>query len=113
MLRRRIFYAAVVVTCIGIPLAIEWLTTPTPQPTTRKIHIEAFRYGTSPSIIRANRGDRLSLTFSTSDTGHSFFLQDYRIDAKISPASETVEVRDPFITAGSPMDVQEVQITAG
>ena len=113
MLRRAIVYAAVVVACIGIPLAIEWLATSNLQPGTRKIHMETFRYGTSPSIIRANRGDRLSLTFSTRDTGHSFFLQDYRIDAKISPASDTVEVRDPFFTAGSPMDVQEVQIMAG
>jgi hypothetical protein len=113
MLRRTIIYAAVVVACIGAPLALEWITTSNPPPVTRKIHIEAFRYGTSPSIIRANRGDRLSLTFSTRDTGHSFFLQDYRIDAKISPASETVEVRDPFFTAGSPTDVQEVQITSG
>ena len=113
MLRRTIVYAAVVVACIGIPLAIEWLATSDLQPGTRKIHMETFRYGTSPSIIRANRGDRLSLTFSTRDTGHSFFLQDYRIDAKISPASDTVEVRDPFFTAGSPMDVQEVQIMAG
>ena len=108
MLRRTIVYAAVVVACIGIPLAIEWLATSDLQPGTRKIHMETFRYGTSPSIIRANRGDRLSLTFSTRDTGHSFFLQDYRIDAKISPASETVEVRDPYFTAGSPRDVQEV-----
>ena len=113
MIRRTIIYAVVVVACIGTPLALEWLTTSNLQPLTRQIHIEAFRYGTSPSIIRANRGDRLSLTFSTRDTGHSFFLQDYRIDAKISPASETVEVRDPFFTAGPPRDVQAVEITAG
>jgi hypothetical protein len=113
MVPRTIVYTAVVVVCVGILLFIEWATTPPPQPRTRKIHIEAFRYGTSPSIIRASRGDRLRLTFSTRDTGHSFFLQDYHIDAKISPASETVEVRDPFQTAGSPIDVQEVQLTAG
>ena len=111
MLRRTIVYVAVVVVCLGIPLFLEWITTPAPQ--TRKIHLEAFRYGTSPSVIRTSRGDRLSLTFSTRDTGHSFFLQDYRIDAKISPASETVEVRDPFRAAGLPSDVREVQITAG
>jgi hypothetical protein len=78
MLRRTPVYVAVLVVCIPIPLFLEWITTPAPQ--TRKIHIEAFRYGTSPSIIRTSRGDRLSLTFSTRDTGHSFFLQDYRID---------------------------------
>jgi hypothetical protein len=111
MLRRKFDYVVVVSACLAFPLFFEWITTPPPQP--RKIHIEAFRYGTSPSIIRTNRGDRLSLTFSTGDTGHSFFLQDYRIDAKISPASETVEVRDPFRVTGTPMDVQELQLTAG
>jgi hypothetical protein len=46
-------------------------------PQTRDIHIEAYRYGFSPSRIAVNRGDRLRLTFSTRDTGQSFFFQDY------------------------------------
>jgi ferredoxin len=75
--------------------------------------VEAFRYGTYPWLIRANRGDQLVLTFSTHDTGHSFFLQDYRIDAKISPASELVEVRDPFSIEKPPNRVKEVHLTAG
>ena len=79
----------------------------------KRYTIEVFRYGTSPSIIRANRGDRLILTFSTRDTGHSFFLQDYRIDAKITPASETVEVRDPLQPAEPPSYLKEVELKAG
>jgi hypothetical protein len=39
--------------------------------------LEAYRYGFSPSRIAVNRGDRLRLTFSTRDTGQSFFFQDY------------------------------------
>jgi ferredoxin len=90
---------------------LEWKTTP--LPTKRAIHVEAFRYGTHPWLIRANRGDHLILTFSTRDTGHSFFLQDYRIDAKISPASEMVEIRDPFNIEASPVRVKEVHLIAG
>ncbi len=64
----------------------------TPEPVTRKIHIRSFRYGKDPSVIRCNRGDTLRLTFSTDDTGHSFFLEEFDVDAKVSPARETVEV---------------------
>ena len=57
-----------------------WLAAaPARAPRTRDIHIEAYRYGFSPARIHANRGDRLRLTFSTRDTGQSFFLQDYDI----------------------------------
>ena len=42
--------------------------------------------------LSANRGDRLHLTFSTDDTGHSFYLEEFDIDAKISPARDQVEV---------------------
>lgn len=112
MLQRTSIYIAIIGVCLGAPLLLEWATMPS-FPETRKIHVQAFRYGTSPSIIRANRGDRLVLTFSTRDTGHSFFLQDYRIDAKVSPASETVEVRDPFRPTERPVAVQELCLTAG
>jgi len=61
-------------------------------PVARYIHIRSFRYGKDPSVIRCNRGDTLHLTFSTDDTGHSLFLEEFDIDAKISPAREKVEV---------------------
>jgi hypothetical protein len=108
---RRILYIAIIFVCLGVPIAFEWLTTP--APVERDIHIEAFRYGTYPWIIRANRGDRLRLTFSTHDTGHSFFLQDYGIDAKIFPASETVEVRDPFSIENPPVRMKTIPLVAG
>ena len=62
------------------------------QPVARYIHIRSFRYGKDPSVIRCNRGDTLHLTFSTDDTGHSFFLEEFDIDAKVSPARDMVEV---------------------
>ena len=106
-----IAYTAVLTICIAIPLLLEYCTTQ--EPKSRNIHIEAFRYGTSPSIIRVNRGDELNLTFSTRDTGHSFFLQDYRIEAKISPASETIAIWDPLLATEPPVNVKELRLTAG
>lgn len=109
--RARIISATIFCICVGTALFIEWKTTP--SPTKRAIHLEAFRYGTHPWLIRASRGDHLILTFSTHDTGHSFFLQDYQMDAKISPANEMVEVRDPFDIETPPARVKEVHLTAG
>ena len=106
-----IAYTFVLAVCIAIPLLLEWRTTP--EPKSRNIHIEAFRYGTSPSIIRVNRGDELDLTFSTHDTGHSFFLQDYRVEAKISPASETIEIWDPLLVTKPPVSAEKWHLTAG
>jgi hypothetical protein len=70
------------------------------EPVDRYIHIRNFRYGKDPSVIRCNRGDRLHITFSTDDTGHSFFLEEFDIDAKVSPANNEVTIfksSDPSI----------------
>jgi polyferredoxin len=64
----------------------------TKEPGSKYIHVRNFRYGKDPSVIRCNRGDTLHLTFSTEDTGHSFYLEEFDIDAKISPARDMVEV---------------------
>ncbi|MBW2125088.1 MAG: 4Fe-4S binding protein [Deltaproteobacteria bacterium] len=113
VMRRRIYlvYLAITICCTGIPTLLEWLTTP--PPVSRKIYVEAFRYGSSPCIIRANRGDRLTLTFSTRDTAHSFFLQDYEVDAKISPANDLLEIRNPFQPTQPPTYSKELHIIAG
>jgi len=82
-------------------------------PRTRRVHIEAFRYGTAPHVIRANRGDRLLLTFSSRDTGHSVLLQEYDIDVKISPGTELVEVFRPSRPWEPPRRVRQVELVAG
>lgn len=80
-----------IILCFGlVPAFVIQLFTN--EPADRYIHIRSFRYGKDPSVIRCNRGDRLHLTFSTDDTGHSFFLEEFDIDAKVSPARENVEV---------------------
>jgi len=82
------------------------------KPVDRYIHITSFRYGKEPSVIRCNRGDRLHLTFSTKDTGHSFFLEEFDIDAKISPSSENVEVFKPSDPTIKPLLTRELVFTA-
>jgi len=62
------------------------------EPTTHNIHVKSFRYGKDPSVIRCNRGDSLLLTFSSDDTGHSFFLEEFDMDVKVNPATSQVSV---------------------
>src|SRR5450759_3855483 len=82
------------------------------EPTDRYIHIRNFRYGKDPSVIRCNRGDRLHLSFSTDDTGHSFFLEEFDIDAKVSPANDEVSVFKPSDPSIKPVLTRELTFTA-
>ncbi|MGB2868092.1 MAG: 4Fe-4S binding protein [Bacteroidota bacterium] len=74
--------------CGAIPALVSQLNPG--KPTGRYIHIESFRYGKDPSTIHCNRGDTLHLTFSSRDAGHSFFLQDFDMDVKVSPSTGQV-----------------------
>lgn len=80
---------------------------------TRDIHIEAYRYGFSPSRIKANRGDRLRLIFSTRDTGQSFFFQDYDLHVSITPGSKLVSVQRLSHPDDPPKRMETVEIVAG
>ena len=82
-------------------------------PQTRDIHIEAYRYGFSPSRIKANRGDRLRLTFSTRDTGQSFFFQDYDLHVSITPGNKLVSVQRLSHPDDFPALMETVEIVAG
>jgi len=84
----------------------------TSKPLSRHIHVRSFRYGKDPYVIRCNRGDTLLLTFSTDDTGHSFFLEEFDLDVKISPSRDEVTVfktSDPSI---KPVITKEVTLVA-
>jgi hypothetical protein len=84
----------------------------THEPVDRYIHIRSFRYGKEPSVIRCNRGDRLHLTFSTDDTGHSFFLEEFDIDAKVSPSRDDVEIFKPSNPSLKSVKTHEYVLTA-
>ena len=84
----------------------------TEKPTSRHIHIRSFRYGKDPYVIKCNRGDTLILTFSTDDTGHSFFLQEFDKDVKITPSSDEVAVFKTSDPSAQPLLEKEVTIVA-
>ncbi len=84
----------------------------TEKPTGRHIHIRSFRYGKDPYVIRCNRGDTLLLTFSTDDTGHSFFLQEFDMDVKISPSRDEVTVFKTEDPSSNPVNTKEVTLIA-
>lgn len=109
--RKRI--AAAVVLLMGAALPAWISSNSAPRPTTRDIHIEAYRYGFSPSRVYASRGDRLRLTFSTRDTGQSFFLQDYGLLVAITPGDREVLVQDLAHPDAPPRKAETVEITAG
>ena len=78
----------------------------------RHIHVDSFRYGKDPWRIRANRGDWLHLTFDTRDTGHSFFLEEFDLDVKITPGSREVAVFLPSDPGAAPELTREVVLKA-
>jgi hypothetical protein len=84
----------------------------TREPVSRDIHIRNFRYGKDPSIIRCNRGDTLHLTFSSDDTGHSFFLEEFDVDVKVSPSVEEVTVFKPSDPSAKPVITEELTLVA-
>lgn len=84
----------------------------TEEPTDRYIHVRSFRYGKIPYKIRCNRRDTLHLTFSTDDTGHSFFLEEFDVDAKVSPASDEVTIFKVSDPSDTPVIAKELIFTA-
>lgn len=82
------------------------------KPAHKYIHVRNFRYGKDPSLIRCNRGDTLHLTFSTDDTGHSFFLEEFDIDAKVNPAIDEVTVFKPSDPSLKPVITKELTFIA-
>ena len=108
---RRLLALAILIVGAAIPAWIAGALARAPQ--TRDIHIEAYRYGFSPARIRANRGDRLRFTFSTRDTGQSFFLQDYDLHVSITPGNKLVSVRRLSRPDDPPTLMETVEIVAG
>ncbi|MFB3777198.1 MAG: 4Fe-4S binding protein [Bryobacteraceae bacterium] len=105
--------AALLVLVAGVVVPAWLAALPARSPQTRNIHVEAYRYGFSPSRIHANRGDRLRFTFSTRDTGQSFFLQDYDLHVSITPGGKLVSVQRLSRPHDPPVEMEVVEIVAG
>jgi len=108
---RRLLALTILLAAAALPACIAALSLPAPQ--TRHIHIEAYRYGFSPSRIHVTRGDRLRLTFSTRDTGQSFFLQDYDLHVSITPGNKLVSVQRLSRPDDPPTFTEAVDLVAG
>jgi polyferredoxin len=108
---RRYFLNLLIVISFGLVPAVicQFFTV---RPVSRHIHIRSFRYGKDPYSIRCNRGDTLHLTFSTDDTGHSFFLQEFDMDVKITPSQEEVTVFRTSDPSAPPLKTKEVILIA-
>ena len=108
---RRLAALSILIASVAVPACLVVVRAVPPQ--TRNIHIEAYRYGFSPSRIHANRGDRLRLIFSTRDTGQSFFFQDYDLHVSITPGNKMVSVQHLSHPDDPPTQVEVVEIVAG
>jgi polyferredoxin len=108
--RRRIIKLAVILGFGLVPaIACQFFAK---EPVDRYIHIRNFRYGKDPHVIRCHRGDRLHLTFSSDDTGHSFFLEEFDIDVKVTPASDMVTVYRVSDPSARPFITKELTLIA-
>lgn len=65
------------------------------QPVERAITVEAQKYGYTPSVIKVNKGDRITLKLVAKDVTHGFFLEGYDLDAKARPEMPTFWARKP------------------
>jgi len=90
-------------------VACQWFQ---PPPQERRIHVQSFRYGKRPSVIRVNRGDRLRLTFESLDTGHSFFLEQFNVHAKHTPGTRRLEIHTTDDPTAPPVMADEVVFDA-
>lgn len=57
----------------------------TANPRQVDVTIYARKYAYTPAVIRAHKGDTISINLVTRDVTHGFFLEGYDIDAKVKP----------------------------
>ena len=90
-MRKQLFVAilllAVVAICTIISLAIASLGVDEPKQV--DLTISARKYAFEPSVIRVNKGDRVSINLITKDVTHGFYMEGYDIDAKVRPGDSS------------------------
>jgi heme/copper-type cytochrome/quinol oxidase subunit 2 len=56
-----------------------------PSPVTREVTMGAEQFAFDPPVLRVNRGDRVRLTLEATDVVHGFYLDDYGVEARVTP----------------------------
>lgn len=98
---------------VGVLPPLIWQT----PPQARSFTITAQKYGYEPSVLRANRGDRLHIRLVAADVTHGFYLEGYDLDAKARPQNPTFWVRHPSAAGGAHAEgeyeeIQEMEFVA-
>lgn len=71
-----------------VALGIFFLLVPFPSSSTSTTHqfvIDARQYQYTPERIEVDQGDRLEITFTSSDVVHGFYLEGYDLDRRAVP----------------------------
>lgn len=71
---------AAVLLAAFIPLPV-----PTPDPIERTIRVEASRFAYQPGIIRANRGDQITIELTSVDVVHGLSVDGYDVELQVDP----------------------------
>lgn len=61
-------------------------------PTERHIIIKARQFGYDPSVIKVNKGDKVTIEVITEDVTHGFYLDGYNINLEARPAGDPAVV---------------------
>jgi len=72
-------------TIVGVLVAIVPLPVSTAVATTRHIPITAGDFGFTPGIIRVNPGDRVTLELASADVVHGLYLDEYDVSLTAEP----------------------------
>jgi plastocyanin len=78
---------------VGLALAILFLPIPVfADPVTHDVAMNLEQFAFEPPVLHVNQGDRVRLTLQATDVVHGFYLDDYKLDARVEPGiSQQVE----------------------
>ena len=77
---------------IGIVLSLSWT-----KPARHDILIKARQYSYDPARIEVNYNDTLHIKLISMDVVHGFYLENYDVDAEVSPNIKKFKVRQPSL----------------
>jgi heme/copper-type cytochrome/quinol oxidase subunit 2 len=73
----------------GLVVAFAPLPAPSIAPQERTFRIEAKQFAYSPSEVRVNRGDRLTIELVSTDVVHGLYIDGYGVSVEADPGQTT------------------------